>query len=57
MTTAATPLSERSAWKALARLHHPDLHKGGDARMKRINAAYEVVGDPVKRKEYDRSLS
>ena len=46
----------QAAWKALARIHHPDLPKGNAERMKRINAAYETLSDPKKRRAYDRTL-
>jgi len=40
------------AYKKLASLHHPD--KGGDAeQFKRVQEAYETLGDPVKRQMYD----
>ncbi|MEM9712857.1 MAG: J domain-containing protein [Actinomycetota bacterium] len=40
------------AYRALARSHHPD--QGGDeTRFKEISAAYDVLGDPEKRAEYD----
>ena len=39
-------------YRKLARLHHPDV--GGDAEeFKKIQEAYAVVGDPVKRAVYD----
>jgi len=42
------------AWRNLARTHHPD--KGGDPeKFKEIARAYEVLGDPDKRAEYDAS--
>lgn len=42
----------KDAYKKLAKKHHPD--KGGDPdKFKRIQEAYEVVGDPAKRAEYD----
>lgn len=44
-----------AAYKALSKKHHPDV--GGNAeRMKDITAAYAVLKDPEKRKQYDRSL-
>jgi curved DNA-binding protein CbpA len=42
----------RKQYRILAQRHHPD--KGGDEdRFKRIKLAYEVLSDPVRRKEYD----
>ena len=50
------------AYRRLARANHPDLlvHAGAEtkrraeANLKRINAAYRVVGDPQRRLQYDR---
>lgn len=43
----------RKAYYKLAHEHHP--HKGGDeAKMKEINEAYGVLGNPDKRKKYDQ---
>lgn len=45
----------RKAYKTLARQYHPDLNKapGAEERFKEINAAYDAIGDPDKRKLYD----
>ena len=46
----------KQAFRKLARLHHPDVAKNkvaGEAKFKEINEAYEVLGDPEKRKRYD----
>ncbi len=52
----ATPDEIKKAFRALARLHHPDVAKNkaaGEEKFKEINEAYEVLGDPDKRKKYD----
>jgi curved DNA-binding protein CbpA len=42
----------KQQYRALAHQHHPD--RGGDAeQFKRINIAYEVLSDPVRRAQYD----
>jgi curved DNA-binding protein len=46
----------RKAFRQLARKYHPDVAKdkrGGEDKFKQINEAYEVLGDPAKRKKYD----
>jgi DnaJ-class molecular chaperone len=47
----------RRAFRKLAKELHPDLHPGDKAaaeQFKKVSAAYDVVGDPEKRKKYDR---
>jgi len=46
----------RSAYRRLARKHHPDVNPGdkaSEALFKEINAAYDVLSDPEKRRKYD----
>jgi curved DNA-binding protein CbpA len=46
-----------AAYRALARLHHPDIAgESTTALMQKINAAWEVLRDPVRRRELDRRL-
>jgi curved DNA-binding protein len=46
----------KKAFRKLARQHHPDAKPGDTAaerRFKDVNEANEVLGDPVKRTQYD----
>jgi DnaJ-class molecular chaperone len=47
----------RKAYRKLARKLHPDLNPGDKAaeeKFKRVSAAYDIVGDAVKRGRFDR---
>src|SRR3954464_15812948 len=47
----------KNAQGKLAREHHPDRHPGdasAEEPFKEIQSAYDIVGDPDKRKQYDR---
>jgi molecular chaperone DnaJ len=47
----------KQAYRGLARKFHPDVAQdktSAEARFKEINEAYEVLGDPQKRQQYDR---
>lgn len=54
-TASATEV--RRAYLELARRHHPDRTGGSHEQMRRINEAWAVLGDPVLRLGYDRSLA
>jgi DnaJ-class molecular chaperone len=47
----------KSAFRRLARKHHPDVNPGdkeAEQKFKEISEAYEVLRDPKKRAQYDR---
>ena len=61
---AVTNLTQiKKAFRQKAQKYHPDLlHSAGEAekvaaeaKFKQASAAYEVLGDAVKRRDYDRS--
>jgi len=48
----------RAAYKALAQKYHPDRFSNQEEaarRMSEVNQAYEVLGDPKRRRQYDES--
>jgi molecular chaperone DnaJ len=47
----------KKAYRKLARKYHPDRNPddaSAEERFKEIQSAYDIVGDPDKRKQYDR---
>jgi DnaJ-class molecular chaperone len=46
----------RKAFRKLAKAHHPDTNPGDTAseeRFKRVSAAFDILGDPEKKKKFD----
>ena len=54
--STATEAEIKTQYRKLAKKYHPDLNPGdkeAEARFKEISAAYEVLGNAEKRKQYD----
>jgi len=50
----------RDAYRILAKRYHPDLNQNSDAariRTQALNAAYEMLSDPARRRAYDHELN
>jgi DnaJ-class molecular chaperone len=56
VTRSATADEIRKAFRKLAKANHPDTNPGNAAaeeRFKRVSAAFDILGDPGKRKKFD----
>jgi len=57
VSKTASEAEIKSAFRKLAKKHHPDANKNdakAASRFAELNAAYEIVGDDEKRKAFDR---
>ena len=53
----ASAADVKKAYRKLAQKHHPDANAGNkeaEERFKEVSAAYDVLGDEEKRKQYDQ---
>ncbi len=50
----------RTQYRVLVKKYHPDLHPGDTNAahmMEQVNAAYDIVGNPEERRQYDAEIS
>lgn len=53
VSSTATDKELTRAYRKLAKQYHPDANPASEDKFKEISAAYDVLGDAAKRKEYD----
>ena len=57
LTPSASDADIRAAFRKLAKQYHPDRNpddKKAEEKFKEISAAFDIVGDPDRRRKYDR---
>ena len=57
VSPSATQDEVKAAYRKLAKKYHPDLNQGDDdvaRKFQEVSSAYDLLGDPTKRKKYDR---
>ncbi|KAM9963892.1 hypothetical protein ACTFIW_005533 [Dictyostelium discoideum] len=53
VTPESTDDQIKRAYRKLAMKYHPDKNPGSDEKFKELNAVYEILSDPQKKKTYD----
>jgi curved DNA-binding protein CbpA len=51
----ATPAQVKAAHRRLAKRYHPDGTTGDEIRFLAVQEAYQLLSDPVRRREWDRA--
>jgi len=60
ISSSATPEEIKKAYRTLALKYHPDRNPGdkkAEEKFKELAAAYEILSDPEKRREYDEAVA
>lgn len=47
----------KKSYRKLSMKYHPDKNDGEDSKMKEITEAYSIIGDPIKKQQYDLESS
>ena len=58
ITPDATATDIKKAYRRLSMMYHPDRNKEEDttAKFQELSEAYEILSDPIKKKDYDETL-
>ena len=54
VSKTASPDEIKKAFRKRAHQHHPDKAGGDEKKFKEVNEAYQVLGNPEKRAQYDQ---
>ena len=54
VSNSASGAEIKSAYRKLAKKHHPDLNAGNAEKFKEVSGAYDILSDETKRAKYDR---
>jgi DnaJ-class molecular chaperone len=54
VSNSASGAEIKSAYRKLAKKHHPDLNAGNADKFKEISGAYDILSDETKRAKFDR---
>ena len=57
VSPSATADEIKSAYRRLAKEFHPDHYTGGNKTFREIQEAYSVLGNALKRQEYEQQIS
>ncbi len=60
VSRSASPDEIKKAYRRLAKKYHPDAHPGdktAEEKFKEVSQAYDILGSPEKRKQYDAMAS
>ena len=53
VSQTATQDEIKKSYRSLVKQYHPDKNGGDDTQFKKISEAYEILGDPERRKSHD----
>jgi curved DNA-binding protein len=57
VTKESTADEIKKSYRKLSMKYHPDKNNGEDSKMKELTEAYNIIGDPIKKKRFDQESS
>jgi molecular chaperone DnaJ len=56
ISSMATADEVRAAYRRLVKAYHPDHYHGGSENFRQVQEAYRILGNPERRRQYERQL-